>query len=209
MSRKRNRNVTGKWPSQPQLLKHVHDEENFFGSEIVSNFPSPEYDSFENFKANDFIRQVYFDGSSSSSLSGYEDFETEATHKVENELIQMNKVLQKEVPILDHYDKEEYEQWMHMFPDVSLWDRKNNGSTESVLLNDNNDRIKPRRNNFGFVSRNKNDLGESQNSLFFFKDENVHRNKRKTNHNINKRCRKSESPFKIRSSLLEMDEKWR
>lgn len=56
--------------------------------------------------------------SSSSSLSWSDEFESETSQKVLDELERMDRVLRREEPIPPHYDKDEYEQWMNTFPNI-------------------------------------------------------------------------------------------
>lgn len=56
--------------------------------------------------------------SSSSSLSWSDEYDSEISQKVLNELERMDRVLQREEPIPLHYDKDEYEQWMNTFPNI-------------------------------------------------------------------------------------------
>ncbi|KAJ8958266.1 hypothetical protein NQ318_017410 [Aromia moschata] len=58
--------------------------------------------------------------SSSSSLSWSDEYESETTKKVQDELERMDRVLRGEEPIPPHYDKDEYEQWMNIFPDLRI-----------------------------------------------------------------------------------------
>ncbi|XP_018573861.1 uncharacterized protein LOC108912917 [Anoplophora glabripennis] len=60
--------------------------------------------------------------SSSSSLSWSDEYESEISQKVLNELERMDRVLRREEPIPLHYDKDEYEQWMNTFPNISIFD---------------------------------------------------------------------------------------
>ncbi|KAG5861643.1 hypothetical protein JTB14_025657 [Gonioctena quinquepunctata] len=62
-------------------------------------------------------------GSSSSSSLGWSDeYEGSTTKKVYEELKRMNSVLRGEEVLPPHYDKEEYEQWMKTFPNISIFD---------------------------------------------------------------------------------------
>lgn len=56
--------------------------------------------------------------SSSSSLSWSDEYDSEISQKVLNELERMDRVLRREEPIPLHYDKDEYEQWMNTFPNI-------------------------------------------------------------------------------------------
>lgn len=58
--------------------------------------------------------------SSSSSLSWSDDYETETTKKVFDELKVLDRVLKGEIPIPLKCDKEEYEEWMDFFPNLRL-----------------------------------------------------------------------------------------
>lgn len=58
--------------------------------------------------------------SSSSSLSWSDDYETETTKKVYDELKRLDRVIKAEEPIPPNYDKEECEQWMTHFPNLRL-----------------------------------------------------------------------------------------
>lgn len=58
--------------------------------------------------------------SSSSSLSWSDDYETETTKKVYDELRRLDRVLKGEETIPPNYDKDECEQWMTRFPNLRL-----------------------------------------------------------------------------------------
>lgn len=54
--------------------------------------------------------------SSSSSLSWSDDYETETSKKVYDELKKLDQVLKGDEPIPASYDKEECQEWMQCFP---------------------------------------------------------------------------------------------
>lgn len=56
--------------------------------------------------------------SSSSSLSWSDDYETETTKKVYDELKRLDSVLKGEEPIPSDYDMEECTEWMKYFPNL-------------------------------------------------------------------------------------------
>lgn len=58
--------------------------------------------------------------SSSSSLSWSDDhYESETSKKVYDELNKIDQVLRGEAPIPSCYDKDEFEQWMNLFPNLT------------------------------------------------------------------------------------------
>lgn len=57
--------------------------------------------------------------SSSSSLSWDDNYEIEITRKVQHELEILDKVFKNEIDIPDYYDKNEIEEWMHKFPNLT------------------------------------------------------------------------------------------
>lgn len=56
--------------------------------------------------------------SSSSSLSWSDDYETETTKKVYDELKRLDRVLKGEEPIPTNYDQVECEEWMNFFSNI-------------------------------------------------------------------------------------------
>lgn len=56
--------------------------------------------------------------SSSSSLSWSDEYESETTKMVHEELERIDRVLRGEEPIPPEYDRDEFEQWMTFFPNV-------------------------------------------------------------------------------------------
>lgn len=56
--------------------------------------------------------------SSSSSLSWSDDYETETTKKVYDELRRLDRVLKGEEPIPPDYNMEECKEWMDYFPNL-------------------------------------------------------------------------------------------
>ncbi|KAK4882993.1 hypothetical protein RN001_006312 [Aquatica leii] len=63
---------------------------------------------------------VSFGKSSSSSISWSDDFDTEATKRVQIEFERMERILQGKEPIPLHYNKDEYQQWINTFPQLSV-----------------------------------------------------------------------------------------
>lgn len=58
--------------------------------------------------------------SSSSSLSWSDDhYETETSKKVYDELIKIDQVLRGEEDIPSYYDRDEFEEWMNLFPNLT------------------------------------------------------------------------------------------
>ncbi|KAF5273020.1 hypothetical protein FQR65_LT04762 [Abscondita terminalis] len=61
-----------------------------------------------------------FGKSSSSSISWSDDFDVDATKRVQQEFERMERILQGKEPIPLHYNKDEYKQWISTFPQLSV-----------------------------------------------------------------------------------------
>ncbi|KAF5295065.1 hypothetical protein FQA39_LY13216 [Lamprigera yunnana] len=66
---------------------------------------------------------ISFGKSSSSSISWSDDFDVEATKRVQLEFERMERILQGQEPIPSHYNKDEYKQWIKTFPQLSITGR--------------------------------------------------------------------------------------
>ena len=121
---KRNRSIRTLPLDNLSILKHPlpdhkYSEKLYFGEEI----PKAVFNEAQFLSSGDSdilvsVRDVG-SKSSSSSLSWGEEYKSEASKKLREELERMDGVLRGAEPIPDHYDKEEYEEWMHFFP--NLW----------------------------------------------------------------------------------------
>ncbi|KAK5649849.1 hypothetical protein RI129_000878 [Pyrocoelia pectoralis] len=75
---------------------------------------------------------VSFGKSSSSSISWSEDFDSEATLKVQNELERMERILLGKEAIPLHYNKDEYTQWIDTFPKIRIIEDTSNTPTREI-----------------------------------------------------------------------------
>lgn len=144
MPKNRNRTVTNNFEFPPEFLKTLPYPEKVKKSEQKSTFVNPlclgepvplqhsyklnksekqnnsssssEYDNVTS-GISDFDI-ISFGKSSSSSVSWSDDFDTEATQHVQDEFERMERVLQGQEPIPPHYNRDEYEQWIKIFPQL-------------------------------------------------------------------------------------------
>ncbi|KAF2894171.1 hypothetical protein ILUMI_12004 [Ignelater luminosus] len=147
MPKNRNRTVTNNFEFPPEFLKTLPYPEKVKKSEQRNtsinplSLGEPVPSQHNNYKLNKFEKQnnssssgeydnvtsgisdfdiISFGKSSSSSVSWSDEFDTEATQHVQNELERMERVLQGKEPIPPHYNRDEYEQWIKTFPQLSI-----------------------------------------------------------------------------------------
>lgn len=145
MQKNRNRTVKHNFEFSKEFLQSLPNVDklnsNANNYEVTKHnercTPSPtsfDCDSLTNESDLDIIS---FGKSSSSSISWSEDFDGEATIKVQRELEQMERVLQGKETIPSHYNKQEYKQWIDTFPQISIIENSNNSTpTQDDQVND-------------------------------------------------------------------------
>ncbi|KAJ8911961.1 hypothetical protein NQ315_012772 [Exocentrus adspersus] len=169
MSKTRNRSVKilpHNFSSLLQKLSENSNDENnahvdYFGENIKDvNIRSPytpllneaAENIFCNTNCNSEVDSITLDLnklsglSSSSSLSWSDEYESEISKKVLEELERMDRVLRREEPIPPYYDRDEYEQWMNTFPNISIFDNHLTpvNSTHNIRKLDQEDRDRDR-----------------------------------------------------------------
>ncbi|VEN46420.1 unnamed protein product [Callosobruchus maculatus] len=125
MPKFRNRNVIG-------FSKDIDDHINYFRKsaskigdhENVEITPkgSPTFASDSDVDSISLELSKLGGFSSSSSLSWSDEYDSDTSKKIQEELQLINRVLQGEEDIPPHFDKDEFEQWMSAFPNLSIFD---------------------------------------------------------------------------------------
>nr|CAH7726994.1 unnamed protein product [Callosobruchus chinensis] len=131
MPKFRNRNVIG-LPSNV-LSKDIGDLINYFGKSAsrigdhhqnVQTTPkaSPTFASDSDVDSISLELSKLGGLSSSSSLSWSDEYDSDTSKKIQEELQLINRVLKGEEEIPSHFDKDEFQQWMTTFPHLSIFD---------------------------------------------------------------------------------------
>ncbi|XP_044263015.1 uncharacterized protein LOC123010303 isoform X2 [Tribolium madens] len=127
---KRNRSIRALPLDNLNLFRHpppdsshsLHNDRLYFGEEITQ-----EKTQILSSDDSDVILTNIRDWgskSSSSSLSWGEEYKSEASKQVRDELERMDRVLRGEEPIPSNYDQEEYQEWMEFFPNLCVFGTK-------------------------------------------------------------------------------------
>lgn len=129
MSKKRNRSIKTNFKFPAEFLRVIPEPdkvtsasnkssvlENKLKNKIPDSTSSSDCDN-TNSESSDFDI-VSYDKTSSSSVSWCDDFDTEATQRVQNEFERMERVLQGLEKIPSHYNIDEYKLWMKTFPEL-------------------------------------------------------------------------------------------
>ncbi|RZC40563.1 hypothetical protein BDFB_008194 [Asbolus verrucosus] len=127
---KRNRNIRTLPLDNLALFKHpppeASQEKLYFGEEIPKD-NSPIFERTHILSSDDSLdtiltglKDLSTGKSSSSSLSWGDEYKSEASKQVRNELERMDRVLQGLEPIPPNYDEEEYKEWMEFFPNLCI-----------------------------------------------------------------------------------------
>ncbi|EEZ97383.1 uncharacterized protein LOC657163 [Tribolium castaneum] len=134
---KRNRSIRALPLDNLTLFRHpppdsLHNDRLYFGEEVTQESEKTQVLSSDD---SDVILASVRDWgskSSSSSLSWGEEYKSEASKQVKEELERMDRVLRGEEPIPSHYDQEEYQEWMQFFPNLCVLGTKTGVYVNSV-----------------------------------------------------------------------------
>ncbi|KAB0801937.1 hypothetical protein PPYR_04123 [Photinus pyralis] len=145
MQKNRNRTVKHNFEFSKEFLQSLPGVEklnlNANDNEVTKHnerrTPSPTSFDCDSLTNESDLDIVSFGKSSSSSISWSDDFDGEATIKVQCELERMERVLQGKEAIPPHYNKQEYKQWIDTFPQISIMENSNNSTpTQNDQVND-------------------------------------------------------------------------
>nr|CAI5823979.1 unnamed protein product [Callosobruchus analis] len=127
MPKFRNRNVSG-LPSNV-FSKGIDDHTHYFGkSSRIGDHQNVTPKTSPTFGSDSDVDSIYLElsklggFSSSSSLSWSDEYDSDTSKKIQEELQLINRVLQGEEDIPAHFDRDEFEQWMTNFPNLSIFD---------------------------------------------------------------------------------------
>ncbi|CAH0558857.1 unnamed protein product [Brassicogethes aeneus] len=109
------------------------NEEDCFGESVkIQNSRSTLSSCDEKLESFIFCNDRVNNVSSSSSLS-WSDLEFEdGGSKILEELKKIDRVLKRIDPVPSHYDKDEFKQWMDIFPNISIFDDVNTNPKSSL-----------------------------------------------------------------------------